>query len=483
MERIRNFSIIAHIDHGKSTLADRILELTGAVDPRTTCPSCSTRWTSSASAGSRSRRRRCGLPTTAADGETYDLQLIDTPGHVDFSYEVSRSLAACEGALLVVDAAQGVEAQTVANTYAAIDAGLELIPVLNKVDLPSAEPERVAAEIVDLIGGTRTRSCACRQRPGRGWATCSRQSSSGSHRRRATRRRRRAPSSSTRSSTSTGASSPTCGSSTGGSRKRERIVAMQAGTEADIDEIGFFAPKMPPAPGMGAGEVGYVITGIKDVAKLRVGDTLTGARPPGVRGAARLPRGQADGLLRALPDRHRPLRGPARRARAAGPQRRRALVRARDLGRARVRLPLRLPRPAAHGHRPRATRARIRPRAAGDDAQRPLRGGAPLGGELVEVRSPTDMPDPASIERIAEPYIRATIITPAAYVGRDHGALPGPARRPTSTFTTYRRSASRSATTCRWRRSCSTSTTSSSRARPGTRRSTTSRSGTATPTS
>ncbi len=115
-------------------------------------PRCSTRWTSSASAGSRSRRRRSGSSTTAADGETYHLHLIDTPGHVDFSYEVSRSLAACEGALLVVDAAQGVEAQTVANTYAAIEAGLELIPVLNKVDLPSAEPERVAAEIADLLG-------------------------------------------------------------------------------------------------------------------------------------------------------------------------------------------------------------------------------------------------------------------------------------------------------------------------------------------
>ena len=113
-------------------------------------PRCSTRWTSSASAGSRSRPRRCGSSTRPPTGETYHLHLIDTPGHVDFSYEVSRSLAACEGALLVVDAAQGVEAQTVANTYLAIENGLELIPVINKVDLPGAEPERVAAEIADL---------------------------------------------------------------------------------------------------------------------------------------------------------------------------------------------------------------------------------------------------------------------------------------------------------------------------------------------
>ena len=192
MDRIRNFSIIAHIDHGKSTLADRILELTGAVDPARTCLSCSTRWTSSASAGSRSRPRRCGSTTRAADGETYHLHLIDTPGHVDFSYEVSRSLAACEGALLVVDAAQGVEAQTVANTYAAVEAGLELIPVLNKVDLPGAEPERVAGEIADLLGGDPDDVAADLGEDRGGGATrCSRRSSSGSRRRRVTPRRRR----------------------------------------------------------------------------------------------------------------------------------------------------------------------------------------------------------------------------------------------------------------------------------------------------
>src|SRR5256714_464373 len=252
MDRIRNFSIIAHIDHGKSTLADRLLELTGAVGAEHR-PQLLDSMELERERGITIKAQAVRVDYRARDGETYRLHLIDTPGHVDFSYEVSRSLAACEGALLVVDAAQGVEAQTVANTYAAIEAGLELIPVLNKVDLPSAEPERVAAEVTDLVGGDPDEMLRVSAKTGQGVegvleAIVARIPAP-----------RGDPQSPPRALIFDSEFDPYRGVVAyvrlvdGAFHKGERITAMQAGTEADIDEIGSFVPKMRAAPGMAAG--------------------------------------------------------------------------------------------------------------------------------------------------------------------------------------------------------------------------------------
>jgi GTP-binding protein LepA len=273
---IRNFSIIAHIDHGKSTLADRILELTHTVDPRSMRAQV---------LDSMDLERERGITIkaqavrvfyeSARDGQTYQLQLIDTPGHVDFTYEVSRSLAACEGALLVVDASQGVEAQTVANTYLAVESGLELIPCLNKVDLPGAEPERVAEEVADLLGEPAESVRRISAKTGEGVTDVLDEliarvpAPDGD------------PDAPARALIFDSEFDQYRGVIAyirvvdGTFTKGDAIRAMQAGTEAEIDDIGFFSPQMISAQALGAGEVGFVITGIKDVTRLRVGDTLT----------------------------------------------------------------------------------------------------------------------------------------------------------------------------------------------------------------
>ncbi len=277
---IRNFSIIAHIDHGKSTLADRILEQTGSVQTRDSRPQLLDSMDLERERGITIKAQAVRVQYTARNGQDYRLQLIDTPGHVDFTYEVSRSLAACDGALLLVDAAQGVEAQTVANTYLAVDAGLELIPALNKIDLPGAEPERVAGEIAELIGEPGDDVIRISAKTGEGVTELLE----------AVVERVDPP----RGDTEAPARALIFDSEfdqyrgvvayvkvvDGRLAKGDARAAMQAGTESDIDDIGFFSPALTPVDALEAGEVGYVITGIKDVSLLRVGDTLTTRRAP-----------------------------------------------------------------------------------------------------------------------------------------------------------------------------------------------------------
>ena len=416
MDRIRNFSIIAHIDHGKSTLADRILELTGAVDARSHVPQMLDSMELERERGITIKAQAVRVAYTAADGVTYHLQLIDTPGHVDFSYEVSRSLAACEGALLVVDAAQGVEAQTVANAYAAIDAGLELIPVLNKVDLPGADPDGVAAQVADLLGGDPDEALRISAKTGEGVADVLE----------AIVRRipppEGEPGSPPRALIFDSEFDQYRGVVAyvrmvdGEFSKREPILAMQARTQAEIDDIGFFAPKMTAAKGMSAGEVGYVITGIKDVTRLRVGDTLTSRERP----ASQALPGYREvrpmvfcGLFPIDTDRYEDLRDALDRlalndaALSYEPETSDALgfgFRCGFLGLLHMDI-VRERLEREYDLELLATTPNVRYEVE-------LR-----GGETVEVRSPTEMPDPASIEQILEPYIRATIITPNEYVG------------------------------------------------------------------
>ncbi len=415
---IRNFSIIAHIDHGKSTLADRILELTHTVDPRAMRAQV---------LDSMDLERERGITIkaqavrvfykSARDGQTYQLQLIDTPGHVDFTYEVSRSLAACEGALLVVDASQGVEAQTVANTYLAVESGLELIPCLNKVDLPGAEPERVAEEVADLLGepaGTVRRISA---KTGEGVIEVLDELIE------------RVP--------------PPAGDPDAPPRalifdsefdqyrgviayirvvdgtftKGEAIRAMQAGTEAEIDDIGFFTPQMTSAEALHAGEVGYLITGVKDVTKLRVGDTLTARRDgateplPGYREVKPM---VFCGLFPIDSDQYPDLRDALEKltlndaALSWEPETSDALgfgFRCGFLGLLHMDI-VRERLEREYDLELLATMPSVEYEVTLTD------------GSILPVHSPNDFPDPSTVAEVREPYIRASILTPKEFVGQ-----------------------------------------------------------------
>jgi len=416
MNEIRNFSIIAHIDHGKSTLADRILELTHSVDPLKMRAQVLDTMDLERERGITIKAQAVRVLYTARDGNTYKLHLIDTPGHVDFNYEVSRSLAACEGALLVIDAAQGVEAQTVANTYLAVDAGLELVPVMNKIDLPSAEPDRVAHEIGELIGEQPDGILRISAKTGEGVEDALEAivqhipPPQGD------------PAAPPRALIFDSVFDQYRGVVAyvrvvdGTFKRGEEIRAMQAGTRADIDEIGFFGPDMVKTKELAAGEVGYIITGVKNVANMRVGDTLTtAARPaseplPGYKEARPV---VFCGLYPVDTDRYSDLRDALDKltlndaALSYDPETSQALgfgfrcgflgLLHMDIVRERLEreynLDLLATTPNVEYH------VRM------------------SSGEMLEVHSPADMPDPNYIEAIEEPYIRASIIAPPDFVG------------------------------------------------------------------
>ncbi|MBW2451517.1 MAG: elongation factor 4 [Deltaproteobacteria bacterium] len=272
---IRNFSIIAHIDHGKSTLADRLLEKTGALTERERTDQFLDKMDLERERGITIKAQAVRLPYRAANGENYIFNLIDTPGHVDFSYEVSRSLAACEGALLVVDASQGVEAQTLANVYLAIDQNLEVVPVLNKIDLPSADPEAVRAEIENIIGLDASEAVAASAKMGIGIGDILE-----------TVIDKIPPPAGERNAPLQALIfdswyDPYQGVITlvrvkaGVIRKGERIRLMATGRSYEVQKLGAFAPHPLELPELAAGEVGFVIANIKVVQDAKVGDTIT----------------------------------------------------------------------------------------------------------------------------------------------------------------------------------------------------------------
>lgn len=280
MKHIRNFSIIAHIDHGKSTLADRFIQMCGGLSDREMAEQVLDSMDLERERGITIKAQSVSLHYQAQDGQTYQLNFIDTPGHVDFSYEVSRSLAACEGALLVVDAAQGVEAQSVANCYTAIEQGLEVLPVLNKIDLPAADPDRVAHEIGDIIGIDASEALRISAKTGQGIAELLAEIV------------RRIP--------------PPQGDPEaplkaliidswfdnyvgvislvrvvdGAIRPKQKVQIMSTGRIFQVDRTGIFTPKPGDRPALNTGEVGYVIAGVKDIDGAPVGDTFTDADRP-----------------------------------------------------------------------------------------------------------------------------------------------------------------------------------------------------------
>ena len=416
LSHIRNFSIIAHIDHGKSTLSDRILELTGTVAKRDMQAQLLDSMDIERERGITIKSQAVRVDYTADDGQTYQFNLIDTPGHVDFTYEVSRSLAACEGAVLVVDATQGVEAQTVANAMMAMNANLEIIPLINKIDLPAAEPDRVREEIEEGLAIPADDAVLASGKTGAGVhdlleaVVYNIPAPEGD------------PGAPLRALIFDSYFDPYRGVVAlirvvdGSLKKGDKVLMMATGTEVLVEEVGARRPAETAMPELSVGEVGYLVTGLKDVRQVKVGDTITAVRGgveeplPGYRDAKPM---VFTGLFPIDGDQYEPLKEALEKlslndpALAWEPEKSHALgfgFRVGFLGLLHMEvikerlerefgLDLLATAPSVEYHVYRA------------------------GGEMISLHSPQEMPDPGEIERIEEPYLKAKILIPPDYVG------------------------------------------------------------------
>ena len=413
---IRNFSIIAHIDHGKSTLSDRILELTGTVASRDMQEQLLDSMDIERERGITIKSQAVRVEYTSDDGQLYHFNLIDTPGHVDFTYEVSRSLAACEGAVLVVDATQGVEAQTVANAMMAMNANLEIIPLINKIDLPAAEPERVRAEIEDVLAIPADDAVLASGKTGEGVHDLL---ESVVYNIPAPQGDADAPLRALIFDSYFDAYRGVVALIRivdGSIKKGDRVRLMATGTDLLVEEVGVRRPAEVAVDRLSVGEVGYLVTGLKDVAEVKVGDTVTSAENgveeplPGYREVKPM---VYTGLFPIDGDQYEPLKEALEKLSLNDP----ALIWEPEKSHA-----------LGFGFRVgflgllhmEVIKERLE-REFGLD----LLATAPSveyhvfkrGGEMVSLHSPQEMPDAGEIERIEEPYLKAKILIPPDYVG------------------------------------------------------------------
>ncbi|MBV9095508.1 MAG: elongation factor 4 [Streptosporangiaceae bacterium] len=413
---IRNFCIIAHIDHGKSTLADRMLQLTGVVTGRQMRAQYLDRMDIERERGITIKSQAVRLPWAGGDGRRYVLNLIDTPGHVDFSYEVSRSLAACEGAVLLVDAAQGIEAQTLANLYLALGADLKIIPVLNKIDLPAAQPDRYAAELAGIIGIDPGEVLRVSAKTGEGVQDLLHEIV------RLVPPPHGDPDAPARALIFDSVYDTYRGVVTyvrlvdGRITRRERSLMMSTGATHETLEVGVISPEPTPADGLAAGEVGYLITGVKDVRQARVGDTVTSAARPAAEPLAGYSRPRPmvfSGLYPVDGDDYPEFRDALDKLRLNDaaltyePETSAALgfgFRCGFLGLLHMEI----------------VRERLE-RESGlsliSTSPNAVYRVITESGAEVTVTNPSDFPGSATIARVHEPMVRATIIAPADYIG------------------------------------------------------------------